>query len=72
MILNELHVFQRDSGSIGRGHPIPGVDRGVGGEWEDATTSSGAEDNSLAGNDFYLARVKIDRCNATYFTIVDQ
>jgi hypothetical protein len=42
MVLNKLHIFQRDSRSIGRRHAIAGVDRGVGGEREDAAASSRA------------------------------
>src|SRR5262245_15141713 len=39
MILNEFHVFQRDARAVSRRHAIACVDRGVGGEREDATAS---------------------------------
>src|SRR5262245_32834239 len=72
MVLNKLHVFQRDACAIGRRHSIPGIDRGVGGEREDTTAASRAEDHSFADDRFDSAGIKIDGCNPAHLTIVDQ
>src|SRR5262249_8286519 len=72
MVLNKLHVFQRDACAIGRRHSIPGVDRGVGGEREDSTAPSRAEDHSFANDRFDTAGIKIDRCDPADLTVIDQ
>src|SRR4030095_2034793 len=68
MVLNKFHIFQRDAGSIGRRPAIPGVDRGVGGEWKDAAASSCTENNSFADNHVYSPCIKVDRCDPAHLS----
>ena len=59
MVLDELHVLERDPGAIGERHAIPGADRAVRGEGEDPAQATRAQDDCLRGDasNFRIAKV---------------
>src|SRR5262249_37328078 len=47
VILDELHVLERDARAINHRHAVAGLDRAVGGEGKDAAAAAGADDHGL-------------------------
>ena len=72
MVLDELHVLERGPGPVGQGHPIAGLDVGVGGERVDPAAASCAQDDRLASYHLDPARHQLDRHHAADPAGVDQ
>src|SRR5699024_1948655 len=52
--LNEFHVFQRDTVTVGDSYAVTGQGVGVGGSLEDLTRTAGCEDNRFGLEDVNL------------------
>src|SRR2546427_791542 len=61
MILDELHVLERDARAVGQRHPVAGLDRRVGGKRENAAAAARAYDHGLGRDGAHLAVVEVDR-----------
>ena len=70
MVLDKLHVFQGNSGTVGEGHTIARFNRSVGGERKDAPASARAKDHGLAGDDFDLTGVKVEGRDPPDFAVI--
>ena len=60
MELDELHVLERRTGSVGQGHAVAGADGAVGGEGEDFTSAAGGEDDGLGLDEVELAGADLE------------
>ena len=72
MVLHELHVFQRSTGTVGERHAIAILDVGIGGERKHASASAGAQDDGFRRDGLDFAGHQLDGHNALHASIVHQ
>ena len=62
--LDELHVFERDPGMVGHGHPAAGVDDRIGGVDVRAADAAGGDDHRVAAEGLEAAADHVVRHHA--------
>ena len=72
VVLDELHVLERNAGAVGHRHPVAGLDRGVGGEGEDAAATAGAEDHGFRLHDAHDAGAQLDGGDPLAAPVLDE
>jgi hypothetical protein len=71
VVLDELHVLERDALAIGERHAIAGLDVAVGGEGKDLARAAGGEDHRAAQDRAHGAGADIERGDAAHRPAVD-
>ena len=56
MVLYELHIFQGSPGAQGQRHAVAILNIGIGREWENAPTTTGAQDDRFRRDDLDSSR----------------
>src|SRR2546428_12840096 len=72
VVLDELHVLQRNPGAVGERHAVPGLDGGVGREWEDPPGATGAHDHRFGRDRAHLPVVEVQGRHTTDLAVFNQ
>ncbi len=70
--LDKLHVFQGQSGPVGKGHAVTGNRVGIGGKAVDPASAAGGKDNGFGTKGHEGARRQVDGGNPAVLAILDQ